>query len=132
MSEEEHQGRINKIKKAIESKIKPDRIYKNFWYVVNNNNYEVDLLVQIGSTIYLFECKLSRKIKKAKKQLQSHKFYLINNQKIVCYRHDIEPFSNVKLFYVSEYENIVINIENGNFVYLNLDFYNDPIKFLVG
>lgn len=126
---------IEKIKEAIKSKIKPERISKGeFKYKLLNNKeeYKIDLLVQLGDTLHIFECKTGYKLEKAKKQLKFHKSSLLNKKVNIplIWGGDLSPFSKIQAYFVSEEYNIIIKIDTNEEIVFDPIFLEDPIPFL--
>lgn len=130
---EEHQELIKRIIESLR-KIKIDYIYREYPYKIEGSKtvYYMDLLVQIGSTIYIFECKTKGKENKAKKQLEFHKWALENDKTYFYWTKNrrLFPFSSVKCLYISGEKNEIKNIESGYTEILDPNFLNNPLLLL--
>ncbi len=106
-----------------------------FDYLIKRKNKlqeaRIDLMMQINNILYLFEIKKSRKLIKAMKQLKFHKEQITKNRKRLILSGKVMPFSKIKTYYISEDENIIINIENKESSILDPLFIENPLEFLL-
>ncbi len=126
---------IDLIKKSLKIYTKNIEGIEEYSYELNidgyTNKFYVDLLIQLNHIVCIFELKSGSKIRKAKKQLKFHKDTLLRNRYLFSISKKLEPFSEVKIFYVPERDNIIINLENGEECVFNPTFLQNPVKFLL-
>lgn len=125
---------IDLIKKSLKIYAKNIEGIEEYSYELNigryTNKFYIDLLAQLNHIVCIFELKRGSKIKKAKKQLKFHKDTLLRNRYLFSISRRLEPFREVKTFYVSERNNSIINLENGEECVFNPTFLQNPVKFL--
>lgn len=124
----EHEELLLKIRRALEKNL--EKTFIEFHYEYEKQIFFIDILSQKGGKIFLFECKKKGKRNKAEKQLYFHKKALEEAKKRLYWTWRLLPFSEVQLFYVSEEENKVINIETNKETLLDPLFLDDPLSFL--
>lgn len=131
MGEDEHQELIKRIKEGLK-KIKLDLIYGEFLYRIKGYDqpFCIDILVQIGSVVHIFECKKKGKEKKARKQLEFHKYMLQNNSLYFYWKRELLSYSKIKTYYISEEGNFVMNLERGESCVFDPVFVDNPLLFL--
>lgn len=128
-------GLIDLIKKSLKTYAKNIEGIEEYSYELNigghTNKFYIDLLIQVNYMVCIFELKSGSKIRKAKKQLKFHKDTLLRNRLLFSISKKLEPFSEVKTFYVSEKNNFIVNLENEEECVFNPTFLQNPIKFLL-
>lgn len=124
---------INKINKNVEE-YTGEKIRVEFSYEIRKrkkcSEYFIDLVIQVGSNLHIFEIKTGSNINKAKKQLNFHKKNLIENKEELIRSGKLRNYNKVYAYYISERENIIINLENEESYTLDPTFINNPITYI--
>ncbi|MDP3728588.1 MAG: hypothetical protein Q8R18_03995 [bacterium] len=127
---EEHKELLVKIVKALKERAKLEKVFIEFQYRYRGETFYIDILAQKSNHLFLFECKKKGKRDKAEKQLHFHKQALENTKRDQYWEGKLFPYTKISLFYISEMENKIVNLEAKKELLLDPLFLDDPIPFL--
>ena len=115
----------------IMAKLNPDINKPEFQYSDAPKKYminpsKIDLLVQVGGTIIIFECKLNIELKKRSKQLDFHYKNLNKNKLKFVQTGRLNNFNEIIKIFATKNKNKLINTETMVKFDINSDFINNP------
>jgi len=124
---EEHDHFVKEIR-DIMKKIKPDISVVEFNPNPKNLTEKegIDLLIQIGTKIIIFECKLNENLKYQSKQLDNYKSILNTYKQILIQRGFIHPFSRIIRIYTIKEQNHLVDIDTNFVTDIYTTFRNNP------
>jgi len=116
--------------KSLKSKLGVASIIEFSYDTSKKKDCKIDVFAQIGGDLFLFECKTNSKESKAKKQLCFHKSAFLKLRNYFLHVYSLS-YGNIKLFFVSEKNNQITNLETSECTSFNPSFLDDPGDFLL-
>jgi len=130
----EHDEFAREISKIM-GKLNPSINKNEFEYYDRRRKYlinppKINLLVQVHSTIIIFECKVKRKFMGKSKQLDFH-YKNINKKKLEFLQYGrLNNFDKILKMYAVKKSNKMINTETNEKFKFDPDFINNPLIIL--
>ena len=122
-------AKLKKIKIKI---IGIDQVVEGIYHNKRTEHF-IDLILLLENrkrgVLFVFEVKTGSKEAKARKQLQAHKSLLLSSRNELAWVEDFD-FDTVEIYWISEEQNRIVNMESQHEVAFNPTFLEDPFLFL--